>query len=129
MAVLGKGSAHLRRETEERFSLAGEITFATVPRLSRLVDEVLSGSGERYLSLAAVERTDSAGLALLVDWLARARAAGISLHYEAMPAKLRGLAGISEVDALLECGANPDTPCAEPAVDVKVASTEQGTAT
>jgi phospholipid transport system transporter-binding protein len=105
MSPPGSGSAHLRRESEDRFTLAGEITFATVPRLSKFGAELLRGGGERYLSLAAVERTDSAGLALLVDWLARARAQGIALHYEAMPDKLRGLAAISEVDALLECGA------------------------
>jgi phospholipid transport system transporter-binding protein len=111
MSAPGSGSAHLRRESEERFTLAGEITFATVPRLSKFGLELLRGSGERYLSLAAVERTDSAGLALLVDWLASARAQGISLHYEAMPDKLRGLAAISEVDALLECGATAEVPC------------------
>jgi phospholipid transport system transporter-binding protein len=111
MSPLGRGSAHLRKESDERFTLSGEITFATVPRLSRFGIELLRGSGERFLSLAAVERTDSAGLALLVDWLARARARGIALHYEAMPDKLRGLAAISEVDALLECGATAEVEC------------------
>jgi phospholipid transport system transporter-binding protein len=110
-------SAHLRKESEDRFTLAGEITFATVPRLSEFGSELLQGSGERYLSLAGVERTDSAGLALLVDWIARARAEGVSLHYLAMPAKLRSLAEISDVGELLECGANPDQGCAEVAPD------------
>lgn len=119
-------SAHLRKEAEDRFSLTGEITFATVPRLSQFGSELLQGSGDRYLSLAGVERTDSAGLALLVDWIARARAAGISLHYEAMPAKLRSLAEISEVGELLECGANPDVAAAEPGDTVQDDSSRLG---
>jgi phospholipid transport system transporter-binding protein len=109
---LGKGSAHLRRESEDRFTLAGEITFATVPRLSKFGGELLQGTGDRYLDLGAVQRTDSAGLALLVDWLARARAGGLTLHYQSMPEKLRGLAEISEVDALLECGGKAGEDCA-----------------
>ncbi|MEO7773939.1 MAG: STAS domain-containing protein [Steroidobacteraceae bacterium] len=112
MIRAGAGTAHLRREAEDRFTLTGEITFATVPQLSEYGSELLQGSGERHLNLAGVERTDSAGLALLVDWLARAREAGISLHYQSMPKKLRSLAQISEVDELLECGANP-AACAE----------------
>lgn len=115
MTVRAPGSAHLQRISGDRFALTGEITFATVPELAQFGHELLQGSGERRLDLAGVERTDSAGLALLVHWLAAAREGGVVLHYTSMPQKLRSLAQISEVDTLLECGATPAGDPVEPA--------------
>jgi phospholipid transport system transporter-binding protein len=48
-----------------------------------------------------VTEADSAGLAMLVDWLAWARGAGRSLELVGTPQRLRALAAISEVDDLL----------------------------
>jgi ABC-type transporter Mla MlaB component len=45
---------------------------------------------------------DSAGLALLVDWLAAAHAAGAQLRYLHLPAPARTLARLSDVESLLD---------------------------
>jgi len=48
-----------------------------------------------------VPAVDSAGLALLIDWLAIARARSCQLHYEKPGATLLALARLSEVEPLL----------------------------
>jgi phospholipid transport system transporter-binding protein len=47
---------------------------------------------------------DSAGLAVLLDWLSAAKRAGRSLRYAHLPEDLVALARISEVDELLARG-------------------------
>jgi phospholipid transport system transporter-binding protein len=47
---------------------------------------------------------DSAGLAVLLDWLSAAKSAGRSLRYAHLPQELVALARISEVDELLARG-------------------------
>jgi len=47
---------------------------------------------------------DSAGLAVLLDWLGAAKRRGRTLRYTHLPADLTALARISEVEDLLERG-------------------------
>ncbi len=54
-------------------TVGGELTFQTVPGLYRESAGWFAGEGELVIDLAAVTRADSAGLALLVEWLKRAR--------------------------------------------------------
>jgi len=85
------------------FLLRGTLTFDTVPLLWRDSARLLAGGklGGATVNLAGVERADSAGLALLVAWLAQAAVAGQRLAYEAIPERLLAIARISEVESLL----------------------------
>jgi len=62
-----------------------------------------AGGAGRSLTfdLAGIPEVDSAGLALLIDWLASARACGCQLHYVKPGKTLLALARLSEVEALL----------------------------
>jgi len=64
---------------------------------------VLESSGaERFvIDCAGVKRADSAGLAVLLDWLAWARRKSRPLSFENLPQSLVAIAKISEVDGLL----------------------------
>ncbi|MCP5472677.1 MAG: STAS domain-containing protein [Steroidobacteraceae bacterium] len=86
-----------------RFAVGGAMTFATARLLHEAGLRALSGSTATELELdcAGVTAADSAGLAVLVDWLAWARRAGRSLRLHDIPTKLLDLARISELDALL----------------------------
>ncbi|RYZ59182.1 MAG: STAS domain-containing protein, partial [Proteobacteria bacterium] len=64
----------------------------TVPRLGHTVREA---------DLGGVDAVDSAGLALLIGWLADAKRTGGTLRYTGIPDRLLAIARISEVDALL----------------------------
>jgi phospholipid transport system transporter-binding protein len=82
--------------------LRGELTFATVPQLyqqgRRAIDQ---GGGELAIDLSGVGRADSAGLALLIDWLAYAAGRQCALRYSHLPKDITALAGLSEVTDLL----------------------------
>ena len=85
-----------------RQALSGELSFDTVPELFRTSASWFSGQGELVIDLAAVTRTDSAGLALLVEWLRSARAAKRTLRYENIPPQVQTLISVNGLqDALL----------------------------
>jgi phospholipid transport system transporter-binding protein len=90
-------------QADGRVSVSGELTFATARgarSLGRKVLDSQSGSEVR-VDCSGVSRGDSAGLAVLLDWLASARAAGRHLRYENLPRQIVAIAEISELDELL----------------------------
>jgi phospholipid transport system transporter-binding protein len=86
-----------------RVVVGGELTFATAREARQLGLLVLDGSrAERIVvDCAGVTRADSAGLAVLLDWLAWGRRRSRPLALENLPASLVAIARISEVDELL----------------------------
>ena len=83
-------------------TVTGALTFETVPDLYRSSAGWFEGAGELILDLAQVERTDSAGLALLIEWLRRAQAANRTLRFANIPAQVQTLIRINGLqDALL----------------------------
>lgn len=89
-----------------RLAARGPLTFATAREARELGRRALQdGAEERVvIDCGAVSAADSAGLAVLVDWLALAKAAGRSLRFVHLPEGLAALGRISEVESLLERG-------------------------
>ena len=82
-------------------TVTGALTFETVPGLYRNSASWFAGTGELILDLAQVERADSAGLALLIEWLRRARVANRTLRFANIPAPVQTLIRINGLqDAL-----------------------------
>lgn len=79
------------------------MTFATAPRLHAAGLAALRADPQPRIELdcSAVSEADSAGLAVLVGWLAWAREAGCELRLRNLPPKLLEIARISELDPLL----------------------------
>jgi phospholipid transport system transporter-binding protein len=48
-----------------------------------------------------VTASDSAGLALLIEWLSVAKSAGRTLRFDNVPSQLRQLARLSDVEVLV----------------------------
>ena len=89
-----------------RFSAQGALTFASA-RLARLAGlEALKAAAPHSLEIdcAGVATADSAGLAVLLDWLAAAKLGGHSLKFTGLPQDLTALARISELEPLLTRG-------------------------
>jgi phospholipid transport system transporter-binding protein len=89
-----------------RISAQGTLTFATA-RAARLAGlEVLNAAPALRLQIdcAGVTAADSAGLAVLLDWLAAAKRARCALKFTGLPQDLTALAKISEVEQLLARG-------------------------
>jgi phospholipid transport system transporter-binding protein len=88
-----------------RIAISGPMTFATAAELRRDGRRALrAGSGAMIFDLAHVEQADSAGLALLIDWLAWSTAHGRQLRFENLPEALQALATISDVLPMVTAG-------------------------
>jgi phospholipid transport system transporter-binding protein len=85
-----------------RFRVTGALSFESVPGLFEQGQAALGAVAEPTIDLGAVTAVDSAGLALLIEWLRAAQGRGVRLRFTGVPEKLRALARISEVDAFLE---------------------------
>ena len=78
----------------------GELTFATVA-------EMLNGNPETnpakpvIVDLSGLTRGDSAGLSLLIEWLAAARASGGELRYTGLPENFAHLTHVAGLDSLI----------------------------
>ena len=86
-----------------RIVVTGELTFATARDARQLGLLVLESSRAPRLVVdcSGVTRADSAGLAVLLDWLAWGRRKPHTIVLENLPASLVAIARISEVDGLL----------------------------
>ena len=103
---LAAGPFRLAAAAPGRFAAVGPLTFASARRARQIGLEALGGAGEQRLEIdcQGVTISDSAGLAVLLDWLAAARARKRSLRFLHLPAGVVALGRISEVSELLERG-------------------------
>lgn len=99
--TIASPSCELREVSAHRFALTGELTFATQGTVHAFGESLVRREAELEIDCDALAGVDSAGLAVLLDWLAAARAVGHRLTYVGLPASLLQLARISEVDGFL----------------------------
>jgi len=87
------------------FLLSGELSFASVPGLLREGRQRLIKRGASdatiTVDLQGVSRTDSAGLALLVEWTRDARRQGGEIAFLNIPAQMAALARLSGLEGVL----------------------------
>jgi phospholipid transport system transporter-binding protein len=89
----------LRRRDDGTVELSGRITFHTVPEyVARAAEIVNDARAAVTLDLGKVEQIDSAGVALLLEWLEQARAGQRELHFVNVPEQTRRLIGVSGLD-------------------------------
>ena len=82
----------------------GELTFETVPDLIANYPAIDSGnhSGEALtVDLSGVSKADSAGLALLVEWIGQARKDQISFSFANVPQQILAMAELCDLDEVL----------------------------
>jgi phospholipid transport system transporter-binding protein len=83
------------------YSLEGVLDFATVTRLAASGTALFERDAVIDIDLAAVEAANSAGLALLLEWMSVARARGARLTYRNLPDALTRIAAVSNLASLL----------------------------
>ena len=84
--------------------MVGSLHFTTVSGLLSAGTEAIGRNEASVIDLAGVTASDSAGLALLIEWLSVAKGADRTLRYENIPTQLQQLARLSEVEELLTPG-------------------------
>ena len=97
-------NGQIARSGPGAYRLTGELSFTTVPQVwaaaRRLIAED-AGSSTLHLDLAGVERADSAGVALLLEWLREARRQGRHLRLDNVPAQMQAIARVSGLEELI----------------------------
>jgi phospholipid transport system transporter-binding protein len=88
----------------DRARVVGSLHFTTVSALLTAGVEAINAARASVIDLGGVVASDSAGLALLIEWLSIAKAAGRGLRFENIPTQLQQLARLSEVEELLAPG-------------------------
>jgi len=86
---------------EGRARVSGALEFGTVTALLPSGSDAIEQGRASTIDLSAVTASDSAGLALLIEWLSVAQAAGRSLKFENIPLQLHQLGALSDVDELI----------------------------
>lgn len=96
----------LEAEAPGTLSAHGPLTFASARRACELGAAALANAAAAKLEIdcRGITVSDSAGLAVLLEWLSLAKRAGRSLRYAQLPPGLAALARISDLEDLLERG-------------------------
>lgn len=72
-------------------AVSGELNATSAARRLRESVHWFADGGEIIIDLAAVEHADSAGVALLLEWLRQARAAHADLSFHNPPVQMRAI--------------------------------------
>ena len=88
-------------DKEGRLEIQGDLSFASVPMLWEQCLAQLRRHAELEIDLSQVHRSDSAGLALLVECLRQARQTGKSIRFFNIPAQMLAIARVSCLDQVL----------------------------
>lgn len=101
---MAKGKFELEDLGEGMFALRGDMTFATAERILRASEEPFSEHTRIEVDLSGVERSDSAGLALLLEWITWANHTVREIRFKDIPERVRAIAETTEVERLLRRG-------------------------
>jgi phospholipid transport system transporter-binding protein len=96
----------LRESSPGKFAASGALTFATArsARETGLAAFGATSSREIQVDCSGITAADSAGMTVLLDWLAFAKRSARSLRFGSLPEQVRAIARISDVQDLLEKG-------------------------
>lgn len=89
---------------EGRFALHGEMSFDTAERILRASEKPFSEHTRLEVDLSGVDDSDSAGLALLLEWITWANHTVREISFVGMPQRILAIAETTEVDKLLKRG-------------------------
>jgi len=95
------GPARLEALGEGRFKVYGALDSDTATDLLKRSDEAFKSASALEIDLANVPEGDSAGLALLIEWVRLAKQRQQTIHFKNVPPQIAALARISEVENLL----------------------------
>lgn len=84
-----------------RLVLTGPLRLETAARALAEGSAALAGRASAELDLSGITDADSAGLAVLIEWMRLARAEGRTVSFHGAPERLRSLARIGGVEPLL----------------------------
>jgi phospholipid transport system transporter-binding protein len=94
-------TCQLEASGEGLFSLRGPLLFQNAGAVLERSEALFGGHRSLRVDLSGLTQVDSAGLALLLEWLRRARSRQGTLEFLAAPDRLRALARLSGTEEIL----------------------------
>jgi phospholipid transport system transporter-binding protein len=89
------------RQTETGFEVSGDMRFSTVTGLLNESLAMFEGRQILEVDLEAVARVDSAGLALLIEWVRRGMKNNTEVQFVSMPDQMKEIARMSGLETIL----------------------------
>lgn len=89
---------------EGHFTLSGEMSFDTAERILEASEKPFADHTRIEIDLSGVTLSDSAGLALLLEWVTWANHTVREIRFSGMPERVMAIAKTTEVDGLLTRG-------------------------
>jgi phospholipid transport system transporter-binding protein len=86
------------------FAVSGEMTFDTAERILKASEDPFEEHSQLEIDLSGVTVSDSAGLALLLEWVTWANHTVREIRFSGMPERIMAIAKTTEVDKLLTRG-------------------------
>lgn len=103
----GRHQARIQRQDARSYGVYGAMTFDSVTDLWRQSLEIFPDEKVFQIDLAQVTHTDSAGLALLVEWLREASRKGARIEFLNLPSQMLALAGAANLEHFLSGRRDP----------------------
>ncbi len=83
------------------FEITGDMSFETAEFILRASQRVFEQHENVRVDMSAVEKADSAGLALLLEWMSWARQGVAKIDFVAIPASVLAIAQTAELENLV----------------------------
>jgi phospholipid transport system transporter-binding protein len=94
----------LEDQGDGHFSVTGEMSFDTAERILQASEGPFEEHTRLEIDLSGVTMSDSAGLALLLEWVTWANHTVREIRFSGMPDRVLAIAKTTEVDGLLTRG-------------------------
>jgi phospholipid transport system transporter-binding protein len=92
---------NIGRVADGRLEASGELSYASAAPALHAGLALIPHGGRCTIDLSRVTEADSAGLGVLVEWLATAKSRGSDISYQGIPAQILAVARISDLESLL----------------------------
>lgn len=96
--------ARLIDDGDGKFRVVGEMTFETSPVLLDRSEKLFAPHSLIRVDLTEVQRADSAGLALMIEWITWANRTVREIRFDNIPDMIMNIARISEIEDMLKVG-------------------------
>ena len=93
-------SIELISSSKDNYIIKGDLTFGTINKQTMKVLNFQPSASIINIDLQQLGKIDSAGLALLIEWIKFSRAYQIELRFEHIPAQLSALAKLSDISEI-----------------------------
>jgi phospholipid transport system transporter-binding protein len=94
-------ATQLKKLDTGEIQVSGMLGFVDVAALLKTSMGLFDGQLALVFDLERVEKTDSAGLALLLEWMALARKSGQSIAFKKIPKQMLEIAHVSGLEEIL----------------------------